>query len=95
MTLTLVPAHVTDSAVAIVRAAPVPGLRSLGWSETLPEGLTDQDLTRITETIAAGRAESTRRSYAWQWGRFERWCAERGIAAMPGRSSADDGHMRA
>lgn len=67
MTLTLVPTHVTDSGGAIVRAAPVPGPRCLGWSEALPEGLTDQDLTRITETIAAGRAESTRRSYAWQW----------------------------
>ena len=83
MTLTLVPTHVTDSGGAIVRAAPVPGPRCLGWSEALPEGLTDQDLTRITETIAAGRAESTRRSYAWQWGRFAKWCAARGITAMP------------
>lgn len=67
----------------LVPAAPVPGPRSLGWSDAPPEGLTDLDLTRITEAIAAGRATSTRRSYAWQWGRFERWCIGRGITSMP------------
>lgn len=64
-------------------ATPVPGLRSLGWSDIPHDGLTNQDLTRITDAIAAGRAASTRRTYAWQWGRFERWCTGRGITAMP------------
>lgn len=76
-------ALVTAFDVTLAPPAPVPGPRSLGLSETVPDGLTDQDLTRITEAIAAGRAESTRRSYAWQWGRFERWCVGRGITAMP------------
>lgn len=76
-------ALVTSRDATLSPAAPVPGPRSLGWCDSPPEGLTDQDLTRITEAIAAGRAESTRRSYAWQWGRFERWCAGRGITAMP------------
>jgi integrase len=81
MNLALVTAH--DATLATATAAPVPGLRSLGWSESPPDGLTEQDLTRITDAIAAGRAESTRRTYAWQWRRFERWCAGRGIYAMP------------
>jgi integrase len=67
----------------IAPAAAVPGTRSLGCSDAPPEGLTTQDLDRITEAVGAGRAESTRRTYAWQWGRFERWCAGRGIAVMP------------
>lgn len=76
-------ALVTTYDAHLAPAAPVPGPRSLGWSDIPPQGLTNQDLTRITDAISAGRAESTRRSYAWQWGRFERWCAGRGITAMP------------
>lgn len=76
-------ALVTAFDTTLAPPAPVPGPRSLSWSETPPQGLTDQDLTRITNAIAAGRAASTRRSYAWQWGRFERWCTGRGITAMP------------
>jgi integrase len=76
-------ALVTAQDATLVPAPAVPGPRSLGWSDAPPAGLTDQDVTRIAEAIAAGRAESTRRSYAWQWGRFERWCAGRGITAMP------------
>ncbi|GAA3836419.1 tyrosine-type recombinase/integrase [Nocardioides panacisoli] len=83
MTLALVPTRVAAFDATLAPPALVPGPRILGWSETLPDGLTDLDLTRITEAIAAGRAESTRRSYAWQWGRFERWCAERAITSMP------------
>lgn len=76
-------ALVTAYDATLVHAAPVPGLRILGWPETMPEGLTDLDLTRIGKAIAAGRAESTRRSYAWQWQRFERWCTGRSATAMP------------
>lgn len=83
MALSLAPTHVADSAATLVPPQPVPGLRTLGWSETFPDGLTEQDLARIGAAIAAGRAPSTRRSYAWQWGRFEKWCAGRGITAMP------------
>lgn len=88
MNLALVTTIVTGSDAALAPAAPVPGLRSFGWSEAMPDGLTDQDLTRIGDAIAAGRAEATRRSYAWQWGRFERWCAGRGITAMPATPAA-------
>lgn len=76
-------ALLTTYDATLVPVAPVPGPRSLGWSDDPPEGLTDLDLNRITEAVAAGRAMSTRRSYAWQWGRFERWCAGRGITSMP------------
>ena len=76
-------ALVTAYDATLATAAPIPGLRSLGWSDLPPDGLTNQDLTRITHAIAAGRAASTRRTYAWQWGRFERWCTGRGIIAMP------------
>ena len=84
MTLALVTAY--DATLA--PAAAVPGIRSLGWSESLPDGLTTQDLDRIATAVAAGRSESTRRSYAWQWGRFERWCSGRGITAMPATPAA-------
>ena len=83
MTLSIVPTHVADPAATLAPPQPVPGPRTLGWSETCPDGLTEQDLARIGEAIAAGRAESTRRSYAWQWGRFDRWCTGRGITAVP------------
>jgi len=81
-------ALVTTYDATLAPAAPVPGPRSLGWADTPPEGLTSQDVTRITEAIAAGRAESTRRTYAWQWGRFERWCAGRSVASMPATPAA-------
>ena len=49
----------------------------------MPDGLTTADYAWIAETIAAGRAASTRKTYASLWRRFERWCAGRGITAMP------------
>jgi site-specific recombinase XerD len=76
-------ALVTTYDATLAPAAPVPAPRSLGWADTPPEGLTSRDVTRITAAIAAGRASSTRRTYARQWGRFERWCTGRGLTSMP------------
>jgi integrase len=50
----------------------------------LPAGLTDVDAARITAAIAAARTESTRTVYAQAWSQWERWCAARGIPALPG-----------
>ncbi len=50
---------------------------------TLPDGLTGEDANRICAAITAGRAESTRKTYASAWRRFERWCADREITALP------------
>ena len=79
MTLALV----STSDAGFVRAAAVPGIRSLGWADSPPDGLTEEDLDRISTAVAAGRATSTRRTYAWQWRRFESWCAGRYLTAMP------------
>ena len=49
----------------------------------LPPGLTDADEARIAAAIAAARAESTRTVYAQAWRQWERWCADRGVAALP------------
>ncbi len=50
----------------------------------LPAGLTDIDAARITAAISAARTESTRIVYAQAWSQWERWCAARGIPALPG-----------
>jgi len=50
----------------------------------LPPGLTDADAARITAAIAAARSETTRTVYAQSWRQWERWCAARGIPALPG-----------
>lgn len=54
MTLALV----STSDAAFVRAAAVPGIRSLGWADSPPDGLTEEDLDRISTAVAAGRATS-------------------------------------
>jgi len=46
-------------------------------------GLTDLDAARIDAAIAAGRAASTRATYASAWRRFERWADGRGIPVLP------------
>jgi len=51
--------------------------------DLLPAGLTNADSARISSAIAAARTESTRRLYALVWAQWERWCAGRGIAALP------------
>lgn len=50
----------------------------------LPPGLTDADAARIAAAISAARTESTRTVYAQTWSQWERWCANRGIPALPG-----------
>lgn len=80
MTLALVAAH--DATLPKPAPVPVPG--GFGWPDgELPEGLTGEDVTRIFEAIAAGRVESTRKTYASAWRRFEGWCAKRTIAPLP------------
>ncbi len=50
----------------------------------LPAGLTDIDAARIAAAISDARTESTRIVYAQAWSQWERWCATRGITALPG-----------
>jgi hypothetical protein len=50
----------------------------------MPAGLTEIDAVRITEALAAARAESNRHVYALVWGQWERWCNARDIPALPG-----------
>jgi hypothetical protein len=50
----------------------------------LPTGLTEADTERITAAISAARTEATRTVYAHAWRGWERWCAARGIPALPG-----------
>ncbi len=50
---------------------------------TLPAGLTEEDVARISAAIAAARTESTRHVYALNWGHWERWCATRDTTALP------------
>lgn len=84
MTLALVTAHDTT----LPKPAPIPVPGGFGWPDDhLPQGLTGEDVTRIAETIAAGRAESTRRSYASSFRQFERWCNDRGIDSLPATSA--------
>jgi integrase len=41
------------------------------------------DAARIGQALAAARADGTRRLYDVVWGQWQRWCAERGVAAVP------------
>ena len=46
-------------------------------------GLTPVDAARISEALAAARTDGTRRLYDVVWGQWQRWCAERGVVAVP------------
>ncbi len=46
-------------------------------------GLTAVDAARIGEALAAARTDGTRRLYDVVWGQWHRWCAERGVTAVP------------
>ncbi|WP_304437915.1 site-specific integrase [Terrabacter sp. Root85] len=46
-------------------------------------GLTPVDAARIGKALAAARTAGTRRLYDVVWGQWQRWCAERGVAAVP------------
>ncbi|MEG9226584.1 tyrosine-type recombinase/integrase [Aeromicrobium sp. Sec7.5] len=52
-------------------------------SEDLPVGLTVDDAVRIAAALDAAHAESTRILYAHTWRVWQRWCAGRGIPALP------------
>lgn len=67
-----------DLASALVRARP----------DGLPVGLTVEDAQRLAEALSAAHAESTRTVYAHCWRVWERWCAHRGVAALPGDPAA-------
>ena len=77
------------NAFASAAAEPAPAIvRSLHvWNTCLgirtQIGLTEVDAARIDAAIAAGRADSTRATYASAWRRFERWATGRGIPALP------------
>ncbi len=49
----------------------------------LPAALLHDELARARSYADASRAASTRRFYAQDWTRFELWCRERDIAALP------------
>lgn len=53
------------------------------FPRALPAGLTPADIARIDAAVAAHHAPATRTTYASAWRGFERYCAERGFAAMP------------
>lgn len=42
-----------------------------------------EEAVRIVEAITASHAESTRTVYDWAWSQWERWCANRGVVALP------------
>ena len=73
----------TTTAVPSGAAAPVSGAVPAPASG-LPAGLTEVDAARIATAISAARAESTRALYAHAWSQWARWCAARGIPALPG-----------
>jgi hypothetical protein len=50
--------------------------------------LTVEDAHRIAEALEASHAESTRLLYAHVWRVWERWCAHRGIPALPADPAA-------
>lgn len=54
----------------------------------LPVGLTVDDALRIAAALDAAHAESTRTLYAHTWRVWERWCAQRGIHALPADPAA-------
>jgi len=56
--------------------------------EDLPVGLTVDDAVRIAAALDAAHAESTRKLYAHTWLVWERWCAARGVPALPADPAA-------
>ncbi|WP_353509459.1 tyrosine-type recombinase/integrase [Intrasporangium sp.] len=50
--------------------------------------LTDDDAARIAAALAATCAASTRKVYAFAWGRWMRWCSGRGIMSFPAEPAA-------
>ena len=46
-------------------------------------GPTAVDAARIGEALADARTDGSRRLYDVVWGQWQRWCTERGVAAVP------------
>lgn len=46
-------------------------------------GLTPMDAARAAEALAAARTDGTRRLYDVIWDQWQRWCAQRGVTAVP------------
>ncbi|GBF17817.1 tyrosine recombinase XerC [Rhodococcus sp. Br-6] len=65
------------------RSVPAPATWENGVAAAAPPVLTDAMTARITESMAASRAESTTRAYASAWRRFEGWCTANGHVALP------------
>jgi len=78
MTLTPAPAHPSG----------LPDLLPAPNSAGLPSRLSEADLARIAAAHEAARTVSTRTVYGYTWRQWERWCAERGIPALPGDPAA-------
>ena len=53
-----------------------------------PGGLTDADHARIAAAHDAARTASTRTVYRYAWRQWQRWCADRGLPALPGDPAA-------
>ena len=77
----------TLMSAALPASASVHAQPSFETATRLPAGLTEADAARITAAISAARTEATRTVYANVWSQWERWCATRGIAALPGGKS--------
>jgi len=52
-------------------------------SPSLPVGLTQSDVDRITVALQGGRAPATRGVYACAWRARTRWCAGRDLPPVP------------
>ncbi|WP_155855995.1 hypothetical protein [Cellulomonas sp. URHD0024] len=55
-------------------------------SASLPAGLTETDVARITAALQAGRAPASRAMYASAWRGWARWCAGRDVPPLPASS---------
>lgn len=79
-----------DRAMNTLMLAALPATARLIFSSTTTDdpdltraGLTPVDAARIAEALAAARTDGTRRLYDVVWGQWQRWCAQRGVTALP------------
>ena len=79
-----------DRAMNTLMIAALPATARPAFSSTTTDdpdltsaGLTPVDAARIGEALAAARTDGTRRLYDVVWGQWQRWCAQRGVTAVP------------